>query len=426
MRLTSRSAAVVDSRQAWLIVGVVTLILTFTSGVRLLPGVLLKPLTTQFDWSRSQLMFAVTINMVVMSILQPIMGSLTDRIGAKRVIVGGTALLGLTLIPLSRASELWHFYVGFGVFAAIGLAAVSPPNVTSLVSGWFVQRRGAALSISTSGAAFGQLLIVPASTWLLTRTTWPTLYVILAIGILAVMTPLALIFLRANEAATKEARSSASLTADGGKSLTLAQALNTSSFWLLAFGFVACGFTMAFASAHFLAYADDMGMQPTRAADVVAATAVFSIVGSFLLGMAADRFPRVWVLSATYALRGAAFVLLYFLPAGPLLFIYAVVLGISWTATTPITAAISADVYGRKNIGLIFGMMFSFMNVGFGAGSFLDGLVYDSFGDYRVALLANAAFGILAAVAVLQVDHRRPATSTVVAPRVAVESSAAD
>jgi len=47
------------------------------------------------------------------------------------------------------------------------------------------------------------------------------------------------------------------------------------------------------------------------------------------------------------------------------------------------------------------------MNIGFGAGSFLDGLVYDTFGTYRAALVGNAVLGALAVFAVLQVAGSR-------------------
>ena len=96
---------------------------------------------------------------------------------------------------------------------------------------------------------------------------------------------------------------------------------------MLAFGFFVCGFTMAFANTHFMAFADDMGMGTVEASDVIAVTAVFSIVGSVLLGMGADRYRRSRVLALTYFLRGLAFVLLAILPIGPMLNIYAVVLG---------------------------------------------------------------------------------------------------
>ena len=387
----------------WVVVAAITTALTFTSGARLLPGVILKTVTTEHGWSRSDFMLAITINMAVLSIVQPFMGWFADRLGSKAILTGGIVLLGVATIPLSFATHLWQFYIYYGVFGAIALAMVSPVNITSIVTGWFDHKRGRALAIATSGSAFGQLMIVPAATWLLTATTWPQLYRGISVILLALMTPLSLIFIRERKRAKTAEGRRESLA---GPSVGLRESLNQSSFWLLAFGFFTCGFTMAFASAHFLAYADDMGMSTTAAADVVAVTAVFSIGGSFALGMAADRWPKNVVLSLTYALRGLSFVLLWLLPTGNLLYFYAIVLGVSWTATTPLTAAISSEMYGRARIGVIFGTMYSFMNLGFGAGSFLDGVVYDSFGSYRVALLVNAVMGGLAALAVLRVAGR--------------------
>ena len=402
MRLMKANAAR-RRNYGWVVVACVTTALTFTAGARLLPGVILKTVTDQHGWSRSDFMLAITINMVVLSIFQPFTGWFADRFGSKAILVTGVVLLGLATIPLSFATELWQFYVYYGIFGAIALAMVSPVNITALVTGWFDEGRGRALAIATSGSAFGQLFIVPAATWFLTMTTWPELYRMISVVLLAVMTPMCLLFIRTR--ASTVHKTAAAVKADEPH-VGLREALNASSFWLLAFGFFTCGFTMAFASTNFLAYADDMGMSTTAAADIVAVTAIFSIAGSFALGAAADRWPRHYVLSLVYALRGFSFVLLWLLPVGNLLYIYAIVLGISWTATTPLTAAISADIYGRARIGVIFGTMFSFMNLGSGAGSFLDGLVYDTFGNYRVALLVNAAMGGLAALAVLRSVHR--------------------
>jgi MFS family permease len=150
-----------------------------------------------------------------------------------------------------------------------------------------------------------------------------------------------------------------------------------------------------------------MGMGKVQAANVIAITSVCSIVGSVLLGLAADRRSRSRVLGLTYFLRGISFILLLALPKDNLIFIYALVLGISWTATTPLTAAISADLYGRIHLGVIFGTMFTFMNLGFGVGSLLDGIIYDVAGGYNVALIINGVLGILAAIAVFGVPDVR-------------------
>jgi MFS family permease len=185
----------------------------------------------------------------------------------------------------------------------------------------------------------------------------------------------------------------------------LREAIGHPAFWFLSFGFLTCGWTMAFPNTHFLAYADDMGMSVLHAANTVSATAIFSILGSVALGIAADRYQRTAVLGTTYALRGVAFLLLLLLPAGNLLYVYGIVLGISWSATTPLTAAIAADRYGPKHLGLIFGSLFTFMNLGLGAGSLLDGVVFEATGGYNAALIINVALGLVAGAGIALVPR---------------------
>jgi MFS family permease len=379
---------------AWVVVAVVAVTLTIASGARFLFGVVLKPISEEFGWDRAQLTGAVMLAMIVLSICQPLVGILVDRIGAKKILVSGIALLGVSLIPLSLATSLWQIYIFYGLLTSFGLAAASPVLATSIVGRWFTQKRGLAMSVATSGSAFGQLLIVPVATWIMLATSWQTTYRVLAVALLAVAVPISAIFVR--DAPRAMEASGASSSEDG---LTLREAVAHPAFWVLAFGFVACGWTMAFPNTHFLAFADDMGMSVLHAANTISVTAVFSILGSVLLGLAADRFRRTSVLALTYALRGLAFLLLLLLPAGNLLYVYGLVLGISWTATTPLTAAIAADRYGPKHLGFIFGSLFTFMNLGFGFGSFLGGVIFETSGGYQLALIVNVVLGIVAAIA---------------------------
>jgi MFS family permease len=335
---------------AWVVVAVVAITLTIASGARFLFGVVLKPISEEFGWNRAQLTGGVMVAMVVLSICQPVVGILVDRIGAKKILVGGIALLGVSLVPLSVATNLWQIYFFYGVLTSFGLAAASPVLATSIVGHWFTHKRGLAMSVATSGSAFGQLLIVPVATVIMLATSWQTTYRVLAVALLAVALPLSVIFLRDAPRAAVAAGEVPS-PEDG---LTLRDAIAHPAFWILGFGFVVCGWTMAFPNTHFLAYADDMGMSVLHAANTISATAIFSVLGSVLLGLAADRFRRTSVLALTYALRGLAFLLLLLLPSGNLLYVYGLVLGISWTATTPLTAAIAADRYGPKNLGFIF------------------------------------------------------------------------
>jgi MFS family permease len=385
---------------AWVVVAVLAVTLTIASGARFLFGVVLKPVSEEFGWNRAQLTGAVMLAMIVLSICQPLVGILIDRIGAKKILVGGIALLGLSLIPFSFVTSLWQIYVLYGLLMSFGLAAASPVLATSIVGRWFTTNRGLAMSVATSGSAFGQLLIVPIATWIMLTTSWQTTYRVLAVALLAVAVPLSAIFLR--DAPRAAAAGEATPAEDG---LTLREAVAHPAFWILAFGFVVCGWTMAFPNTHFLAYADDMGMSVLHAANTISVTAIFSILGSVLLGLAADRFRRSSVLALTYALRGLAFLLLLLLPTGNLLYVYGLVLGISWTATTPLTAAIAVDRYGPRHLGFIFGSLFTFMNLGFGFGSFLGGVIFEASGGYQSALIVNVALGVAAAFAAALVPY---------------------
>ena len=393
----------------WVVVGTIAAVLMGTNGARLLFGVVLKPLTDEFGWERGSLTGAVLVNTVIMSALQPFTGWLTDRAGPKRVLVLGTVLIGGMLFALSFAQSLAQIYLFYGVLGGIVLTASSPVIATSIVHEWFATRRAAALAVATAGAPLGQLAVVPIAALILSATDWQTTYRILAIFLVAAIVPVGWLLLRehpseigANPDGATDAEVAAKASRQTGPQVgvDLMTALRERRFWILAFGFLVCGFTMAFANTHFMAYADDMGMHTSMASTSVAVTAVFSVLGTIALGVAADRSRRPPILALTYALRGLAFFLLFALPSGSLVYVYAMVLGISWSATTPLTAAIAADIYGRANLGLIFGTMYTTMNLGFGVGAVLDGMIFDATGDYQPALVINGLVGLAAAAAI--------------------------
>ena len=112
---------------------------------------------------------------------------------------------------------------------------------------------------------------------------------------------------------------------------------------------------MSFTQVHMVPYFLDMPDHSARTMQSVAATALAvvggaSILGALLIGYLADRVGHRPMLAVTYFLRGLSFMIL--LLAGSNIagiFIAAIVMGVSWTSTTPLTSAISADIYGRAS-----------------------------------------------------------------------------
>jgi MFS family permease len=422
----------------WFVVASVATMLAITAGARFLFGVVLKPVSEEFGWPRADLAKAVTINVLLLSVLQPVIGILVDRFGSRPILLLGVVGTALMALPVTFATELWQIYLFYSVIAAFAFAATSPVNTTKLVAGWFTRRRSLALSIASSGGPIGQLLVIPVATLTMVNFGWRVSYWTLAGVAVLAMLPLGLWLVRDAppgatddpDATNADAGGRHAHHARGGRAMpgeakvSLKQAVRSAPYWQLSFGFFVCGYTMAFTQVHMVPYILDMpehshSTMQTVASSALAVVGACSIAGSLLIGFLADRLGHKPMLAITYFLRGLAFLIL--LLAGPLvpgIFIAAIVLGISWTSTTPLTSAISADIYGRASLGTIFGFIFSAMNIGSAVGAFVAGLDFDLTGNYHLSLLANGFLGFAAAAMVQGVRVRSLVPKREAAPAV--------
>jgi MFS family permease len=409
-----RQQTVFGIYRGWIVVIAVMITLAIASGGRFLFGIVLKPVSEEFGWGRAELALAVTISVIALSVLQPLIGFLVDRFGSRRILIAGVITTSLAMIPMTMATSLWQIYVFYGLLAAFGFAATSPVNTTALVNGWFEKRRGLALSMATSGAAYGQLLVVPIATAIMLGWGWRATYLVIAGALLVLVLPMVMLFVR-DSPSRQLALSSRGNVVGAAERVTLKHAVRTLPYWQLSFGMFVCGFTMGFTSVHMIPYLTDM---PEHSSHTMQTTASFalavvggcSILGAIVIGFLSDRKGHREMLAMTYFLRGLAFLVLIAVGSYiPGIFLAAIILGISWTSTTPLASAISADIYGRASLGMIFGFIFTAMNVGSGVGAWLAGLDRDLVGNYNASLIANVIMGFAAAAVTLSI-RKRPFT----------------
>ncbi len=345
----------------WIMLSAVALMTFASSGSRFSFGVFVQPMSETFGWDRAQLALAASLNLLVGGLFRPVAGILADRAGSKLVALVGVALAASALILTSYVRELWQFYFAYGLLLAIGYACASPVTVTTLVSHWFVKRRSLAMSIGSTGTSLGELVTVPLAMLAVLYTGWDAAFRTIAGFMVLIVVP-AVFLLIHNRPADRglkpygqDERLGASGHAASGPSLTLRQAARSGDFWRLSFGFFVCGFTMSFASTHFVPFAMDMGFEPMAAANALGLVGGFSIVGGLGAGYLADRFSRKNVLAAVY-----------------------------------------------------LGMMFTIMPIGSAVGAYLGGVVYERAHSYELSLTASAIPGLAAALVVHGVRGPQP------------------
>ena len=390
----------------WIMLSAIVLMTFASSGSRFSFGVFVQPMSESLHWDRAQLALAASLNLLLAGLLRPFIGLAADRLGSRAVALAGVALGGTALALTSYAHELWVFYLTYGVLLSLGFAAASPVTVTTLVGHWFVRRRSLAMSIGSTGTALGELITVPLAMLAVLSVGWENAFRVMAGFMLLIVLPVGFLLLR-NRPADKglepyghDAADAAQQARRAGQGLTLREAARTGDFWRLTFGFFVCGFTMSFASTHFVPFAMDMGFEPMVAANALGFVGGCSLVGGLTAGYLADKFSRKNVLAVVYLTRGLAFAVLLEARDLPTLYFASFLLGISWTSTGPLTSAITADRCGLRNLGTIFGTMFTIMPIGSAIGAYLGGLVFELRHGYDLTLVASAASGLLAAIVV--------------------------
>ena len=73
-------------------------------------GALFNPIVNEFGWSRASVALAFSLRSEVGGLAAPIVGFIVDRVGSRRLMVGGVALVALGFVLLSRIESLWAFY----------------------------------------------------------------------------------------------------------------------------------------------------------------------------------------------------------------------------------------------------------------------------------------------------------------------------
>jgi sugar phosphate permease len=95
----------------------------------------------------------------------------------------------------------------------------------------------------------------------------------------------------------------------------------------------------------------------------------------------------------------------------PALMVFAIVFGLDYIATVPPTAALVADIFGRRNVGAVFGWVFCAHQLGAALAASIGGMVRDTMGDYGAAFLGAGVLAVIAALLSLRI-RRAPLAAT--------------
>ena len=403
----------------WFIVGATFFIALVTVGARNGFGVFIVPMEDHFGWSRSTISLAASLGFLVNGVSQPFLGRIYDKYGARKVILTGLAVVGASTVLLFSTFHILFLIFMFGVVMSIGLSGGSLTTTGALLARWFRRKRATALGISTAGASFGGLILVPFAMYLLQATNWRITWLALGALILALALPLAFFLLRDDpkdmgllpdgdpEPSGVDGRGS--VRADRGplEVDSWRDSFRSLPIWQMTGSYLVCGATTAIISVHFVPYALDRGLSPSTAALAFGLMSGLNVIGVILMGALSDRLGRKNLLAFVYAARGCAYAMLVLAPGIWGLWGFAVIAGFAWIATAPLTTALTADVYGLKSLGTLSGVSFLAHQVGGFISIQFAGIMYDVTGSYTLPFAIAGLILIPAALSAFSIQERK-------------------
>ena len=372
-----------------LLAGSIIILITF--GIRGSFGVFQIPIENDFQWLRVEFSLAIALQNLGWGIGAPIFGALGEKFGDRKlIIVGGIFyVIGLVLStfvesPLSH--QILEFIIGFGI-AGTGMGMILA--VVGRASS--DKNRSMSLGIVTAAGSLGQMFGAPIAQNLLNFYSWQEVFIFFALTVIVVM--IAVPFLKGKPIQTKQ-------EVNTSLRKILGHAIKDPNFGMIFLGFFACGYQLAFVSAHFPAMITEMcsAISPTSmlhylnvsstsalGALAIALIGFSNIFGTIFAGWLGIKYQKKYLLAGVYALRTLIGLLFIIFPITPMsVVLFSIFMGTLWLATVPLTSGLIAHIYGLRYMGTLYGLVFLSHQLGSFLGVWMGGRLYDATGDYTL------------------------------------------
>ncbi|MFC1873142.1 MFS transporter [Chloroflexota bacterium] len=391
----------------WAVVAAFAVIGTWQFGIRLSFGIFFKSIEGEFVLSRAATSSILSLHMILGTGAVVLAGWAIDRYGSRFVLLAMAILTSLGLLLTSQTDNLWQLYITYSLLLAVGTAPIYIITI-STISRLFHSRRGMAMGIGSIGVGLGNVVMAPVANSLILALDWRMAFLILGLVASAVLIPISFVVRsKARDVPSgggngevptpdKGEPSAAGANADVS-GLTLREALKTRSLWLFLIVYFLFAASHIMVLTHIVPHVTDIGFSSSQAATVLSCTGIGIIVGIVVIGMVSDRLGRK--LTVCVALPIQAIVLIMLIRADTLwaLLLFSVLYGFFHGGRGPVAGSLIGETFGLAKIGIILGVI----DIGFGVGAVVGGIIFDNTHNYILAFIFAAGAMVISAVLII-------------------------
>ena len=407
---------------SWIIVAILATVQILGSSISMAAGILLPPLTDpdgRFGWGIGTIVMGLATYYLVGAMFAPVSGWLGDRYGARRMMLAGGILYGVSMVLLGFIQELWQFFIVFGCLLSLTQSISMVPLMAS-VSGWFRRRLGLGIGILWAAGGVGTAIVAPLVGYLLENYGWQATFWgvgIIGGGIFLLLTPL--LRNRPEDIGLKPYGASDDDPPLAVRSLAMEKlrlkvfnqhVRRTRAFWNLpaihGLGCAGHGIVLIFS----IPFAVEQGLGLAQAAVILSIISLVSIASRLLTPMLGERYGPKKIMATCLFIQGITVLILFWAHDLWAFYLFAGLFGLGFGGEWTGYLVINRQYFGNGPMGTLYGWQMTGALLGHAITTALGGLVFEIFRSsgildpYAVIFGLSIAFSLGGAVVILTLE----------------------
>ena len=365
-------------------------------------GLYLAELQRLRGWPAALISGAITLGFLFSNLSAIFTSELINRLGIRRLILLGLAGLAASTSLLAVAREPWQLFLAC-ILMSFGWTGMGTVVLATVVSGWFVRRRGLAISLAFNGASCGGVVVAPLLVFGTEAIGFSAAMLTTTAIMIVVVVPAVMLWIGPDAASAANPRTpspSHQPISAAPKTISRAMAIRQRAFWTVTLPFALALLAQVGFIVHQIALLEPK-IGRSSAGFAVALTTSMALIGRLCLGMVADRFNPRALTSASLVSQALALLTITQTDSAPVLFASCALLGFSVGNLITLPPMIIHREFEASAFTVVLGLSTAISGIVCAFGPGTVGLVHSLSGGYGAALALCIALQLAAAVMVL-------------------------
>ena len=336
-------------------------------------------------------------------------GRFVDRFGSRLALSCVSAVLGATVIFMSRVTTFTELAIAVTLTRALGQSALSVVSIAT-VGQWFVRRIDMAMAVYSVVLSVGFMIAFPVVGSIVQSQGWRSAWLAIGVALLAGLVPLAVLLVPRNpEPESRNQQGTPPAEPETwNRERTLREALRTVAFWIFAIGSALYGLVASGIGLFNESILLERGFGPNVYYQTLVITAMTSLVGNFIGGWLARFVPLNRLMAVSLFVLTAGLLALPHVRTIEMAMGWAVMMGLGGGLVMVLFFSVWPRVYGRRHLGRIQGAAQAMTVLASAIGPLLLAACVEMTGSYTAMfyLLAAVVGTVAASAAVVRMPER--------------------